>query len=102
MGLDMYINKVEIKPVEEELCYWRQDWDLFDYINQDIFEYGKEEYGKNHELSLNEVIKIRDYLKKNNGNRIDYLGVINKLNTIIGDMTNNDKPNTKYVFNADW
>ena len=29
MGLDMYINKVEIKPVEEELCYWRQDWDLF-------------------------------------------------------------------------
>ena len=98
MGLDMYINKVEIKPVEEELCYWRQDWDLFDYINQDIFEYGKEEYGSDHKLTLEEVIKIRDYLKKRDG----YDVIINKLNAIIGDMTNNDNPNIKYVFSADW
>ena len=98
MGLDMYIDKIEVKPIEEELCYWRQDWDLFHYINQKVFDYGHEEYGSDHKLTLEEVIKIRDYLEKRDG----YDVIINKLNAIIGDMTNNDNPNIKYVFSADW
>ena len=63
MGLDMYIERTEIKPVSEESCYWRKNWELLEFINKNLFPYGNDEYAQKRELTVNDLIAIKRFLE---------------------------------------
>lgn len=73
MGLDMYIDKCR-KPImkefngkmyrdyeeREQMCYWRKNWDLF-YK----FPYRDEEYGKDLQLTKEDIEMVLDHVTHN-------------------------------------
>lgn len=78
MGLDMYIDKCRKPTMKEfngglyrdyeervQMCYWRKNWDLF-YK----FPYRDEEYGKDLQLTKEDLEMVLDHVTHNR----DYFG----------------------------
>ena len=101
MGLDMYIDRTEIKPVTEEVCHWRNERKLFDFIKNNLFPYGEDEYSKKRELTVNDLIAIKKFLEnqaKETGYWNDQLSMVNEA---MGELSVGDG-SVKYHFSADW
>ena len=76
MGLDAYIYKSEgikclhcgemIFPIPEhngeEICYWRKNWDLQHFINNEITPYDDDQYDKFVEIPVDGVRKMLRFL----------------------------------------
>ena len=102
MGLDMYIERTEIKPVSEEACYWRKNHELLEFINKNLFPYGNDEYAKKIELTVNDLIAIKRFIEKQN-RETNSCGDENlsKINEAIGELASGDG-SVKFFFSADW
>lgn len=101
MGLDMYIERTEIKPVSEEVCYWRKNHDLMEFIRNNLFPYGLNEYAQKRELTVNDLIAIKRFLEKQGDNGAIWGENISKINEAIGELSAGDG-SVKYHFSADW
>ena len=102
MGLDMYIERTEIKPVTEEACYWRKNHELLEFINNNLFPYGDDEYAKRRELTVNDLIAIKRFIEKQNRETNRYWDEnLSKINEAIGELASGDG-SVKFFFSADW
>ena len=95
MGLDMYIKTVEIKPVENDICYWRANRELLDFIDRNIHSYGDVEYAKDVELQPEDLKKIINFLSKQNPSD-------SQLPALKSALYDAENYGLRIVFCADW
>ena len=101
MGLDMYIERTEVKPVSEEACYWRKNHELLEFINKNLFPYGNDEYAKKIELTVNDLIAIKRFIEKQSRDTDCWDENISTINEAIGELSAGDG-SVKFYFSADW
>lgn len=101
MGLDMYIERTEIKPVSEDVCYWRKNHDLLDFINDNLFPYGDNEYAQKRELTVNDLIAIKKFLENQEDKGYGWSENMAEINEAIGELSAGNG-SVKYYFSADW
>lgn len=126
MGLDMYIQKRKklvcpkcgevvcadiLSYDDRQVCYWRKEWWLFDYIAQDVLPdgYGDDMYGAYVPLSIDDLKKIKkkiiDHYTKEVpvDERIPDIrksGNVEEINRVIKEMKAD--PTISVVYEADW
>lgn len=93
VGLDV---SLKLGVEEQDVCYWRKNWDLHYFISNNLHHYGDEEYGKYIELSTEDLIAIKKY-----GENDETFGHDNyqEIKTAISESMTGD---AVFFYEADW
>lgn len=97
MGLDIHIERLEVKEVKDEVARWHNNHDLLTYIRENIHQYGDDEYDQDIELSLRDLEKIMRFIK-NQDKMYDETFI--PLGALYAEKVLD--PDIKIIFNANW
>ena len=96
------MNCEDLREDRVDICYWRKNWSLFQFISDQIAPngYGDEQYGKDLPLSVKDLINIHKFEEDRLSYFDDYSGQQAQIEQCIGKLMTDDS--CEIVYNADW